>query len=132
MRKVKILVALVVLSSCSDDPSGVTDCVPNLVIAVSSATIPEVSWTPTDCRVNEIYVLQAGMARWLMSSTSLDNHIQSPVHYGEPARQGTVVTAASPLTPGIPYTVRLWRVEDNQSVLAGEHQFVYRLSSFRR
>jgi hypothetical protein len=101
-----------------------------LVIAVSSATAPMVSWTSTDCRVNEVYLLQAGIVLWHLSSATTSNIFESPVRPGEHARPGTGGSIDEPrLTPGIIYQVVLWRVEENRSVIAGEHRFLYRLAS---
>jgi hypothetical protein len=129
MRQVRALCCLALLS-CSNDPSADSACGYGLAIAVSSATAPVVSWMPTDCRVNEVYLLQAGIVLWHLSSATTSNIIESPVRPGEPARPGTGGSIDEPrLTPGIIYQVILWRVEEDESVIAGEHRFLYRPAS---
>lgn len=128
MRHVRNLLCLApLLSACANDPSAAYACRDDLAIAVSSATVPVVSWTPTACRVNEVYLLQAGIVLWHLSSATTSNIIETPVRLGDPPRPGTGGSIDPPRrTPGIIYHVILWRVEENQSVIAGEHQFLYR------
>jgi hypothetical protein len=127
MRQVIVLCCLASLLACTNDPSSTGNCRDGLTIAVSSAVEPEVSWTPTSCPVNEVYLLQAGIVLWHLSSTTTSNIIESPVRPGEPARPGTGGSIDEPrLTPGIIYEFILWRVEENESVIAGEHRFLYR------
>jgi len=90
MHRVGALYCLALpLSSCSNDPSAGSTCRDDLAIAMSSATVPVVSWTPTECRVNEVYLLQAGIVLWHLSSATTNNIIESPVRPGDPPRPGT-------------------------------------------
>ena len=126
-----LLLGLPFLVACSTDPEDFSRCTSGLTLTVSSDVQPEFAWTPTNCPVNEVAVEEATHTLWALANTDPVNSIQSPVRYGQSASPGEFQSpgpgpGGPPLSPGITYVVRVWRLEQGMVVgVAGEKVFQY-------
>ena len=112
--------ALVGALGCGTDPDEFGRCDPPLSVAVQTAPTLEFAWTPDDCDVNTLTVVQGREVQWHLFMVENRNGLLPPIRYGEvPA--GALASDTAPLFPG-PYTLELTRLDENglQTLVASQ------------
>lgn len=104
-----VVAAAIAAFSCSTDES--IRCLNELDLNISSAATPEISWTPSSCRVSRVIVSKAGQDVWWLGSRNGLSTILPPIYYGTEPATATEVAPAIPLSPGT-YQVQLFGIRD--------------------
>lgn len=119
-----LVLTLAAALGCGTDTDDFGRCDPPLVVTVHTTPHLEFAWTPEDCEVYALTVLQTQqLVQWHLSMIDAQNGLQSPIRYGEvpPGASGSDTTS---LSSGVPYTLQLIRLD--RDAMAGEvttHQF---------
>lgn len=127
-RSYSVLVLLVVagfLTACGLSPTDLGRCSGPFPLTVDQVTSPSFSWTPSDCPVYSLAVLEGQSVKWYLFSASETNRLRSPVRYDHIPDMSFTASQAGFLFVGIPYRVQLtaWTREGRQ-VLVAETTFV--------
>jgi hypothetical protein len=112
--------ALVGALGCGTDPDEFGRCDPPLSVAVQTAATLEFAWTPDDCDLYTLTVMQGREVQWHLFMVEDRNGLLPPIRYGEvPA--GARASDTAPLFPG-PYTLELTRLDENglQTLVASQ------------
>ena len=110
MRHYRLFLALVLASApgCGGDPDEFGRCDPPLSVTVRTTPYLEFSWTPADCDLYTLTVLQTDLIRWYLSMGDTRNGIRSPIRYGV-VPEGAGAPDTAPLSP-VPHIVELTRL----------------------
>src|SRR5687768_2395010 len=75
--------ALVAALGCGTDPDEFGRCDPPLSVAVQTAPTLEFAWTPDDCDLNTLTVVQGREVQWHLFMVEDRNGLLPPIRYGE-------------------------------------------------
>jgi len=109
MRVIRVA-ALLALCACGTDPDDFGRCTGNIALEISHEPNPVFAWTPADCQMHQLEVVEDQSVKWLMESDVFLNQIPSGIRYGDEV-PGLINVGAAPLYSGFFYTVGLWRVD---------------------
>ena len=99
--------------ACSTQAPTIPDCTGAVSVAATAGTTPRFSWTPA-CQLEGLVVALPGPGAivWNVASPTQANSISPGVTYGVTPKGAALVTVATQLSIGTPYTVTVFWFDD--------------------
>ena len=113
-------------TACALSPTDLGRCSGPFPLTVDQASSLSFSWTPGDCPVHTLAVLEGPSVKWyLFTANEALNGLTAPVQYGQVPGPAFTSSQADFLWVGIPYRVQLTALtRQGREVIVAETTFV--------